>query len=75
MPDLVFVTLSYAHHHDGGVTDWIAHVAISSVIHVAIHGLLFRLMYQLTFFQGAVLVVLAFAVGVVWAGSHNRRGQ
>lgn len=73
-PSLAFLTLSYAHHHGGGMTDWIAHMAISSVIHAVIYGFVFRLMGHLTLSEDAVLVVAVLAVAFVWARSRDRRG-
>ena len=74
LPALAFLTLSYAHHHGGGMTDWIAHMAISSVIHAVIYGFVFRLMGHLTLSEDAVLVVAVLAVAFVWARSQDRRG-
>ncbi len=74
LPNLAFLTLSYAHHHGGGMTDWIAHIAISSVIHVAIYGFVFRLMHQLTLEQDAVLVVVVLGVLFLWGRTRDRRG-
>jgi hypothetical protein len=74
LPNLAFLTLSYAHHHGGGTTDWIAHMAISSVIHAVIYGFVFRLMHQLTLEQDAVLVAVVLGVLFVWARNRDRRG-
>ncbi|MGI4976787.1 MAG: hypothetical protein ACRYG6_07575 [Janthinobacterium lividum] len=75
LPNLAFLTLSYAHHHGGGgMTDWIAHMAISSVIHAVIYGFVFRLMAHLTLQQDAVLVAAVLGVVFVWARSRDRRG-
>ena len=73
LPDLAFLTLSYAHHH-GGMTDWIAHMVISSVIHAVIYGFVFRLMGHFTLTQEAVLVVVVLGVAFLWARSRDRRG-
>ena len=43
LPNLAFLTLSYAHHHGGGMTDWIAHMAISAAFHAVIYGFMFQL--------------------------------
>ncbi len=74
LPGLAFLTLSYAHHHGGGMTDWIAHMAISSVIHAVIYGFVFRLMHQLTLEQDAVLVVVVLGVLFLWGRTRDRRG-
>ncbi len=74
LPGLAFLTLSYAHHHGGGMTDWIAHMAISSVIHAVIYGFVFRLMHQLTLQQDAVLVVVVLGALFVWSKARDRRG-
>ncbi len=71
---LTFLSLSYAHHHGGGMTDWIAHMAISSVIHAVIYGFVFRLMGHLTLSQDAMLVAVVLGVAFVWARSRDRRG-
>ncbi len=71
---LMFLSLSYAHHHGGGMADWIAHMAISSVIHAVIYGFVFRLMGHLTLSQDAVLVAAVLGVAFVWARSRDRRG-
>ncbi len=73
LPNLAFPTLSYAHHHGGGMTDWIAHMAISSLIHAVIYGFVFRLMGHFTLSQDAVLVVVVLGVLFVWARSRERR--
>jgi len=73
LPNLAFLTLSYAHHHGGGMSDWIAHMAISSLIHAVIYGFVFRLMGHLTLSQNAVLVVVVLGVLFVWARSRERR--
>ena len=70
---LAFLALSYA-HHGGGMTDWIAHMAISSVIHAVIYGFVFRLMSHMTLQQDAVLVALVLGVAFLWARSRDRRG-
>ena len=74
LPNLAFLTLSYVHHHGGGMVDWIAHMAISAVIHAVIYGFVFRLMGHLTLQQDAVLVAAVLAVAFVWARSRDRRG-
>ncbi len=74
LPNLAFLTLSYAHHHGGGMTDWITHMAISSVIHAVIYGFVFRLMHQLTLEQDAVLVVVVLGALFVWSKARDRRG-
>ena len=74
LPNRAFLTLSYAHHHGGGMTDWIAHMAISSVIHAVIYGFVFRLMHHLTLEQDAVLVVVVLGVLFLWGRTRDRRG-
>ncbi len=74
LPSLTFLPLSDVHHHGGGMTDWIAHMAISSVIHAVIYGFVFRLMGHLTLSQDAVLVAVVLGVAFVWARSRDRRG-
>ena len=74
LPGLAFLALSYARHHGGGMTDWIAHMAVSSVIHAVIYGFVFRLMGHLTLGQDAVLVAVVLGVAFAWARSRDRRG-
>jgi hypothetical protein len=67
----------FAHHHygyGGGMTDWIAHIAISAVIHGLIYGLIFKAMHQLTLAQAVVLVVVVLAVMFMWGRARHRRG-
>jgi inner membrane protein involved in colicin E2 resistance len=67
----------FAHHHSGyggGMTDWMAHVAISAVIHGLMYGLIFKVMHQLTLAQAAVLVVVVLAVMFMWGRARDRRG-
>lgn len=51
------VMLAYHHCYGGGWSDWIAHVAILSVIHSLVCGVVFKLMHELTRRQAAVLAV------------------
>ena len=74
LPGVAFLTLSYAHHHGGGMTDWVAHMAIPSLIHAVIYGFVFRPMGHLTLPQDAVLGAVVLGVAFLWAGSRNRRG-
>ena len=74
LPGLAFLTLSHAHHHGGGMTDWIAHMAISSLIHAVIYGFVFRLMGHLPLSQDAVLVAVVLGVLFVWARTRDRCG-
>ena len=74
LPDWAFLALSYAHHHGGGMSDWIAHMAISSLIHAVIYGFVFRLMHQLTLGQDVVLVVVVLGALFVWSRTRDRRG-
>ena len=74
LPGLAFLALSYAHRHGGGMTDWIAHMAISSVIHAVVYSFVFRLMGRLTLGQDALLVAVVLGVALVWARSRDRRG-
>lgn len=67
----------FAYHHygyGGGMTDWMAHVAISAVIHGLMYGLIFKVMHQLTLAQAAVLVVVVLAVMFMWGRARDRRG-
>ena len=66
--------LAYQHSHNSGWTDWIAHRAVSAVIHAVIYGFVFRLMHQLTISQAAVLVVVVLGCLFMWSRSRDRRG-
>jgi Flp pilus assembly protein TadB len=67
----------FAHHHYGygaGMTDWMAHMAISAVIHGLIYGLIFKVMHQLTLAQAVALVIAVLAVMFMWGRARDRRG-
>jgi uncharacterized membrane protein YagU involved in acid resistance len=66
----------YGYHHSfgGGMTDWMAHMALSAVIHAMIYSVIFRLMHQLTLGQGVVLVVVVLALLFMLSRSRDRRG-
>lgn len=66
--------LAYHHGYGGGWSDWIAHTAISSLIHALIYGTVFKLMYQLTLGEAAVLAVVVIGCIVMWGRSGDRRG-
>lgn len=58
----------------GGMSEWIAHMAISAAIHAVIYGFVFRLMHQLTLEQDAVLVVVVLGVLFLWGRTRDGRG-
>jgi inner membrane protein involved in colicin E2 resistance len=67
----------FAPHHygyGGGMTDWMAHVAILAVIHGLIYGLIFKVMNQLTLAQAVILIVVVLAVMFMWGRARDRRG-
>ena len=69
------ILLTYHHSYGGnGMTDWIAHMAISSVVHALIYGLVFKIMHQLTLVQAVVLVAVVLGVLIMWGQSRDRRG-
>ncbi len=72
MTDLHF--LAYYHGHGGGMADWIAHTAVSSVIHAVIYGTVFRVMHQLTISQAVVLAIVVIACFFMWGRTRDRRG-
>jgi Flp pilus assembly protein TadB len=74
MTELVFLAYRHAYGYGGGWTDWIAHTALSSVIHALIYGLVFKLMHRLTLGEAVVLVVAVLVVVFMWSRSRNRRG-
>lgn len=61
-------------HHGGGMSDWVAHMAISAVVHAVIYGFVFRLMGHLTLGQDAVVACAVLAVLLAWARARDRRG-
>ncbi len=67
--------LAYHHaHHAYGWTDWLAHVAVASLVHALIYGFVFRLMHHLTLGQAAVLVVVVLGCLFMWTRARDRRG-
>ena len=66
--------LSAYHHGYGGWTDWIAHVAVSSLIHAVIYSTVFRLMHRITLSEAIVLAAVVLGCIVMWGRSRDRRG-
>jgi hypothetical protein len=62
-----------AYHHAYGWTDWLAQVAVSSLVHALIYSLVFRLMHHLTPAQAAVLVVVVLGCLFMWTRSRDKR--
>jgi uncharacterized membrane protein len=59
--------LAYYHRgygYAGGWSSWIAHIAVMSMIHAVIYGVVFRLMHRLTL--GEDVVLAAFVLFVVF---------
>ncbi len=71
MSDLTL--LAYHHSYGGGTVDWITHMAVSSVIHALIYGLVFKVMHQLTMGQAVVLAVVVIGCIVMWGRARDRR--
>jgi hypothetical protein len=69
MNPLLFV----ANHHAYGLTDWLAHVTVSAVVHAVIYSFVFRLMHHLTLGKAAVLVVVLGCL-LIWSRARDRRG-
>lgn len=57
----------------GGMSDWIAHMAVSAAIHAVVYGLVFRLMGHLTLAQDAAVACVVFVVLLAWARARDRR--
>ena len=72
MSNLLF--LAYSHAHNSGWTDWIAHRAVSALIHAVIYGAVFKLMRQMTTGEAIVLAVIVIAALLMWSKSRDRRG-
>ena len=72
MNDLMM--LAYHHSYGGGWTDWMAHVAVSSLIHALIYSVVFRVMHQFTLGEAVGLVALALCCLSMWGRSRDRRG-
>lgn len=66
--------LAYSHAHSSGWTDWIAHRAVSALIHAVIYGAVFKLMRQMTTGEAIVVAVVVIAALFMWAKSRDRRG-
>ena len=67
--------LAYHHHgYSGGMTNWIAHTALSSVIHALIYGVVFKIMHRLTLGEAILLAAVVFGCLFLWARSQDRRG-
>jgi len=68
LPYLAFFVLYYGHHANG-MSDWIAHMAISAMI----YGFVLRLMHELISGQNAVLVCVVLAVLFMWGRARDQR--
>lgn len=66
--------LAYSHAHNSGWTDWIAHRAVSAIIHAVIYGAVFKLMRQMTTGEAIVVAVVVIAALFMWSRSRDRRG-
>ena len=72
MNNLLF--LAYQHGHSSSWTDWIAHRAVSALIHAVIYGAVFRLMRQMTTGEAIVLAVVVVGGLFMWSRSRDKRG-
>lgn len=72
LPYLAFLVL-YHGHHASGMSDWIAHMAISAMIHGVIYGFVLRLMHELISGQNAVLVCVVLAMLFMWGRARDQR--
>ncbi len=74
MNDLMMLAYHHGYGYGGGWSNWIAHVAVSSLIHALIYGVVFKLMHQLTLGEAVVLAVVVIGCIVMWGRSRDRRG-
>ena len=72
MNQLAFLACSHA--HSNGWTDWIAHRAVSAVIHAVIYGAVFKFMRQMTTGETIVVAAVVVAALFVWSKSRDRQG-
>lgn len=71
MNNLLF--LAYQHTRTGGWTDWIAHRAMSAVIHAVIYGAVFKLMRQTTTGEAIIVAVVVIGALFMWSRARDRR--
>jgi hypothetical protein len=64
----------YHHSYGGGWTNWIAHIAVSSIIHAVIYGAVFRLMHRLTLGEDGVLAAGVLFIVFILGRASDRRG-
>ncbi len=72
LPDLALLAF-YHGHHAGGMSDWIAHMTISAMIHAVIYAFMFRLMHELTLEQDAMQVCAVLVLLFMWGRARDRR--
>jgi hypothetical protein len=63
-----------AYHYGGGWTDWLGHMALSTVIHALIYSVIFRMMHDLTLGQAVVVALVVLAAIFLWGRARDRRG-
>ena len=63
----------HVHHYGGGWSNWIAHTALSAIIHGLIYSVVFRLMHRLTLGEAVVLVGFVLVVLFFWGRLRDRR--
>jgi hypothetical protein len=70
--------LQLAHHHSygygGGWVDWMMHIAVSSLIHAMVYGVVFRILRGLSLPEVAALVGVVLVILFAWGRSRDRRG-
>ncbi|HEX2940838.1 MAG TPA: hypothetical protein VHO91_07305 [Rhodopila sp.] len=73
MNSLFLAAYHHAYSHGGGWADWIAHSAVSALIHAVIYGTVFKLMHRLTLGEAVVLALVVVAVLFIWGRSRDGR--
>jgi hypothetical protein len=69
-----YLLLAYHHGYGGGWVDWMTHVAVSSLIHAMIYGVVFRILRELSLPEVVALVGVVLVVLFAWGRSRDRRG-
>lgn len=71
---LLWPLMAYHHANSSGWADWIAHRAVSAVIHAVIYGSILKVMRQMTTGEAIVVAVVVVGLLFMWGRSRDRRG-